>query len=63
MLRSVYDAKLNDGTLAGQAAEFMTLMSHKVRMHSEVRAAVVGVKDSGDYGLTELVKQTRCWPM
>ena len=31
VLRSVYDSKLNEGTLAGQAGEFMTLMSHKVR--------------------------------
>ena len=30
MLRSIYDPKLNEGTLAGQAAEFMGLISHKV---------------------------------
>ena len=31
VLRAVYDPKLNEGTLAGQAAEFMSIMSHKVR--------------------------------
>ena len=30
VLRAIYDPKLNEGTLAGQAAEFMSIMSHKV---------------------------------
>lgn len=43
MLRAIYDPKLNEGTLAGQAAEFMSIMSHKVRGCSVDTAAAAGL--------------------
>ena len=43
VLRAIFDPKLNEGTLAGQATEFMSLMSHKVRYNRHLRAGLNGL--------------------